>query len=259
MAIEIPDEPIIKEYFDLRQHLSAYTKDMREVINHPNYCLQFMQPGRLVKIKHLEYDFGWGAVVNFTPRRPGNGQKAEDFSPQQSYIIDVLLPVSDDSSVGTQTHQELPDGVKPPAEGEKGKMEVVPTLLSCVQGIGHVRLFLPKDLRSSEQRNTVRKSLEEVKRRFPDGIALLDPIETMGITDESFKQLLRVCSIAKLFLDLRVMLTGERKSKFWNPSYCRTHCTTRPCYTTYTTNTRTRSNYSRRSRILRNKLLKHYL
>ncbi|KAH0566228.1 ATP-dependent RNA helicase mtr4 [Trichoglossum hirsutum] len=200
MAIEIPDEPIIKEYFDLRQHLSAYTKDMREVINHPNYCLQFMQPGRLVKIEHLDYDFGWGAVVNFTPRRLGNGQKAEDFSPQQSYIIDVLLLVSDSSSVGTQTHRELPDGVKPPAKGEKGKMEVVPTLLSCVQGIGHVRLFLPPDLRSPSQRNTVRKSLEEVQRRFPDGVALLDPIENMGITDESFKHLLRVCLINTLFL-----------------------------------------------------------
>jgi ATP-dependent RNA helicase DOB1 len=202
MAIEIPDEPIIKDYYDLRQHLSTYTKDMREVINHPNYCLQFMQPGRLVKIKHLDYDFGWGAVVNFTPRRPGSGQKAEDFSPQQSFIIDVLLSVSDNTSVGTQTHKELPDGVRPPAEGEKGKMEVVPVLLSCVQGIGHLRLFLPKDLRSAEQRNTVRKSLEEVQRRFPDGIALLDPIETMGITDESFKHLLRVCSIHILPLKL---------------------------------------------------------
>ncbi|KAI9785684.1 MAG: ATP-dependent RNA helicase mtr4 [Geoglossum umbratile] len=195
MAIEIADEPTIKDYFDLRQHLSAYTKDMREVINHPNYCLQFMQPGRLVQIMHLDYDYGWGAVVNFTPRRPGKGQKAEDFTPQQSYLIDVLLLVSDNASIGTQTHKELPDGVRPPAEGEKGKMEVVPVLLSCVQGIGQVRLFLPNDLRSAEQRNTVKKSLEEVQRRFPDGLALLDPIETMGITDESFKQLLRKIEI----------------------------------------------------------------
>ncbi|KAH0543825.1 ATP-dependent RNA helicase mtr4 [Glutinoglossum americanum] len=195
MAIEIADEPIIKDYFDLRQQLSTYTKDMREVINHPNYCLQFMQPGRLVKIMHLEHDFGWGAVVNFTPRRLGNGQKAENLSPQQSYVVDVLLLVSDHTSVGTQTHKELPDGVRPPAKGEKGKMEVIPVLLSCVQGIGLVRLFLPKDLKPAEQRNTVRKSLEEVQRRFPDGIALLDPIETMGITDESFKQLLRKIEI----------------------------------------------------------------
>jgi ATP-dependent RNA helicase DOB1 len=51
---------------------------------------------------------------------------------------------------------------------------------------------LPTDLRSPDQRNNVRKGLEEVKRRFPDGIAILDPVENMGITDEGFKKLLRV-------------------------------------------------------------------
>merc|ERR1711939_123431 len=47
------------------------------------------------------------------------------------------------------------------------------------------------DLRTQEQRNTVRKALEEIAKRFPDGIAILDPIENMNIRDESFKKLLR--------------------------------------------------------------------
>lgn len=190
-SFEIADEAIIKEYYDLRQQLTSYTKDMRDVINHPSYCLQFMQPGRLVHIKYLDYDFGWSAVVKFTPRRPPTGRSTEDYSPQQSYILDVLLAVADGTSIGTQTHQDLPSGVRPPAKGEKGKMEVVPILLSCIEAIGHVRIFLPKDLNPPDQRNIVQKSLEEVKRRFPDGIAILDPIENMGITDESFKKLLR--------------------------------------------------------------------
>jgi ATP-dependent RNA helicase DOB1 len=189
--LEIADESTIKEYYDLRQQLTSYAKDMRDVINHPNYCLQFMQPGRLVHIKHMDHDFGWGAVVKFTPRRPAKGQAAEEYSPQESYILDVLLPVSDSTSVGTQTHQALPSGVRPPGQGERGKMEVVPVLLTCIEAIGHVRIFLPKDLNPADQRNTVRKSLEEVKRRFPDGIAILDPIENMGIVDDSFKKLLR--------------------------------------------------------------------
>ncbi|PQE23902.1 atp-dependent RNA helicase dob1 protein [Rutstroemia sp. NJR-2017a WRK4] len=189
--LQIPDEAIIKEYYELRQQLTSYTKDMRDVINHPNYCLQFMQPGRVVHIKYQDHDFGWGAVVKFTPRRPAKGQTEEDYPPQQSYVLDVLLLVSSDSTVGTQAQNDLPLGIKPPGEGDKGKMEVVPVLLSCVEAIGHVRIFLPKDLHPSEQRNTVRKSLDEVKRRFPDGIAILDPIENMGITDDSFKKLLR--------------------------------------------------------------------
>ncbi len=189
--LEIADEQMIKDYYDLRKQLTALSKDMRDVINHPNYCLQFMQPGRLVHIKYNEFDFGWGAVVKFSPRRPARGQSADDFPPQESYILDVLLPVSDTSLVGTQTHEALPGGVMPPLEGEKGKLEVVPVLLSCIEAIGHVRIFLPKDLNPVDQRNTVRKSLDEVKRRFPDGIAILDPIDNMGITDDSFKKVLR--------------------------------------------------------------------
>ena len=191
-GMDIEDEGLIREYYDLRMQLAIYTKDMRDVINHPNYCLPFMQPGRLVRIKHIDHDFGWGAVVNFTPRKAGRDQKAEDITPQQSYIIDVLLQVAETSSNGTRTHQDLPQGVRPALDGERSKMEVVPILLSCIESIGHVRIFLPADLKSADQRNTARKSIDEVKRRFPDGIAVLDPIENMGITDSSFKKLLRV-------------------------------------------------------------------
>jgi ATP-dependent RNA helicase DOB1 len=79
-------------------------------------------------------------------------------------------------------------------------MEVIPVLLSCIDSIGHLRLFLPSELKSVEQRNGVRKALEEVKKRFPDGIAILDPIENMGITDDSFKKLLRVSSTGRVRL-----------------------------------------------------------
>ena len=34
-------------------------------------------------------------------------------------------------------------------------------------------------------------ALAEVQRRFPDGLPILDPIENMDITDESFRKLLR--------------------------------------------------------------------
>ncbi|KAL1623682.1 ATP-dependent RNA helicase mtr4 [Neofusicoccum ribis] len=190
-SIQIPDEGTIRDYYDLRQQINQYTKDMREVITHPNYCLQFMQSGRLVRIKHKDFDFGWGAVVNHTHRKPGKGQKASDIPPQQSYVVDVLLQVASDVTFAPQLNQDLPQGVRPPAAGEKGKMEVVPVLLSCIDSIGHLRIFLPSDLKSADQRNSVRKALEEVKKRFPDGIAILDPIENMGITDDNFKKLLR--------------------------------------------------------------------
>ncbi|KAL3427689.1 DSHCT domain-containing protein [Phlyctema vagabunda] len=213
--IEIADEATIKEYYDLRQQLTSYAKDMRDVINHPNYCLQFMQPGRVVHIKYMDYDFGWGAVVKFTQRRAPKGQTA-DFEPQQSYILDVLLPVSESSTVGTKTETDLPSGIRPPGDGEKGKMEVVPVLLSCIEAIGHVRIFLPKELHSADQRNIVRKSLDEVKRRFPDGIAILDPIENMGITDDSFKKLLRKIELLESRLLSNPLHNSPRLPELYN-------------------------------------------
>lgn len=191
--IFIEDEAQIREYYDIRQQLESYGKDVKAVTTHPNYCLQYMQPGRLVMVKHKDYDFRWGAVVNFTERRK-NPSDTEELKPQQQYMVDVLLQIASDSTVGTRTNEDLPPGVRPPRSGGKGKLEVVPVLLSCIEKIAHLRVYLPSDLRSTESRTKVFKSLEEVKRRFPDGIPVLDPIENMGITDESFKKLLRVRS-----------------------------------------------------------------
>ena len=83
-------------------------------------------------------------------------------------------------------------GIQPCPAGEKGEFAVLPVLLSTIEGISHIRIFLPKDIKGIEARNTALKSVQEVKRRFPDGIALLDPIDNMGIVDDDFKKLLKV-------------------------------------------------------------------
>ncbi|KAF2004866.1 antiviral helicase [Amniculicola lignicola CBS 123094] len=184
----ITDEPTIKEYHSLRQQLDTLGKDMREVVTQPNYCLPFMQSGRLVKVKVKEFDFGWGAVVAFSMRR---GLKGQEVPANQSYIVDILLPVASENEFAPQIAEGLPAGIRPPPPGEKGRAEVVPVLLSCIDSIGHLRIFMPQEIKTQEQRNGVQKALDEVAKRFPDGVAILDPIENMHITDESFKALLR--------------------------------------------------------------------
>ena len=208
----VPEEDTIRNYYDLRQQIAEYTKDMREVINHPNYCLQFMQPGRLVRIKHNEFDFGWASVVKFTQRKQ-RPDSTEEMTAQQSYILDVVLLVAEGTSVGTKTHQDLPSGIRPPQKGERGVMEVVPVLLSCVDALSHIRLVLPTDLRAPEQRRTVKRAMEEVHKKFPDGPAILDPIVNMGITDASFKSLLRVRPFEPCVLLTILTLTENRSSR----------------------------------------------
>ncbi|KAF5674437.1 atp-dependent rna helicase dob1 [Fusarium denticulatum] len=202
----IADESTVKDYYQIRQQLSAYTKDMRTVIQHPNYSLSYLQPGRLVQIYNPKdenetiagtgTDFGWGVIVNQTPRRaPKMGEP--EYAPQESHVIDVLLPISRSSAdfYPTQPVEDtpMPVGLKPFGDDDDDvKFAVVPCLLTCIKAISQIRLFLPKEgLKSDSDKETLTKSLMEVKRRFPDGLPVLDPIENMEITDESFKKLLR--------------------------------------------------------------------
>lgn len=54
-----------------------------------------------------------------------------------------------------------------------------------------MRLFIPSDLRPIDNRNSVLKSIGEVKKRFQDGVPLLDPIKDMKIGDKQFKELIQ--------------------------------------------------------------------
>lgn len=69
---------------------------------------------------------------------------------------------------------------------------MVPVLLSTIEAISRLRIYMPKDLRELPARETAWKSVQEVQRRFPDGIPLLDPVQDMGITDDKFKDLVKV-------------------------------------------------------------------
>ena len=190
----IENESEIKEYYELRENLKGYSKDMKAVITDPQYLLKFLQAGRMVKVKHNDHDFGWGAVVNFVQVKPSKNQKEEDIPRGQSVVVDVIMNIAADSTPpqpGAKLVKDLPPNVRPPQPGGKAKMEVVPVMNGTIDSLAYFRIFLPTDLRTQEQRNTMRKSLEEVSKRFPDGVALLDPIEVMGIEDEGFKRLLR--------------------------------------------------------------------
>jgi ATP-dependent RNA helicase DOB1 len=120
--------------------------------------------------------------------------KAEELPPHEQYVLDVLLNCAPGSAI-SKDHAPIettPGGVQPCSPGQKGVPVVVPVLLMTVDGISHIRIFLPKDLRSDQARETAWKSVIEVQKRFSDGIPLLDPIQHMGIKDEKFKELVGV-------------------------------------------------------------------
>ncbi|KAI9438519.1 rRNA-processing arch domain-containing protein [Lactarius indigo] len=194
-SMMVPDEELVAQYYEYRQQLDQMSADFREVVHHPSYSLPFLQLGRLVKVKHEDLDFGWGVVTNYQKRLPPKNQPVpkDDIPPHEQYIVDVLLNCAQDSTVPKErsTVTATPGGVLPCPSGQKGEPLVLPVMLSTLNGISHLRIHLPKDLRSNGSRETVWKSILEVQRRSPDGIPLLDPIENMEIKDEKFKVLVK--------------------------------------------------------------------
>ncbi|EPQ51568.1 antiviral helicase [Gloeophyllum trabeum ATCC 11539] len=195
-SITISDESLVADYHSYRQQLDQMAADFRDVITHPNYSLPFLQPGRLVKVKYQKLDFGWGVVINYHKRLPPKNRPmpvAEEIPPHEQYIVDVLLNCATGSSVPKDRNAlnlpPTPGGVQPCQPGQTGEPLVIPILLSALDAISYLRIFLPKDIRSHQARETVWKSVVEVQKRFPDGIPLLDPIQNMEIKDDKFKQL----------------------------------------------------------------------
>ncbi|XP_072023609.1 exosome RNA helicase MTR4-like [Amphiura filiformis] len=180
--MEIPQEDRVEAYYKIRQQLNKLAKEIQAFMVKPKYCLPFMQPGRLVKVKNGDDDFGWGAVVNFRKKANQEMRTPKDDSPL--YIAEVLLNCSQESIKNAVT-----EAARPATENEKGEIVVVPVMLHLITHMSSVRLYMPKDLRPQDNRQSVGKSIKEVLRRFPDGIPLLDPIEDMGIKDHDLKKL----------------------------------------------------------------------
>ncbi|XP_070845850.1 exosome RNA helicase MTR4 [Chaetodon trifascialis] len=181
-AIEIPNEEAVVTYFKIRQQLAKLGKEIQEFIHKPKYCLPFLQPGRLVKVKNDDADFGWGVVVNFCKK--SNVKTSTDSEPL--YVAEVLVHCSKDSVKNAAT-----EAAKPAAPGETGEMQVVPVMLHLLTSISSVRLYIPKDLRPFDNRQLMLKSIQEVQKRFPDGVPLLDPIDDMGIKDPALKKVIQ--------------------------------------------------------------------
>ncbi|KAF9036911.1 antiviral helicase [Hymenopellis radicata] len=199
----IDNEVLVAEYYNVRQQLDRLANDMTAVITHPAYCLPFMKPGRLIHIKFRDLDFGWGILINYQKRKTSNKHDVATLPPNEQYVLDVLLNCAPGSAAPAKKTDvcPTPGGVMPCPSNVSGIPLVLPVLLSTVQGISHLSAYLPKDLRPDGTRRAVWNAILEIKRRFPDGISLLDPVENMGIKDDKFVEITQKIEVleSKLF------------------------------------------------------------
>lgn len=74
---------------------------------------------------------------------------------------------------------------------QKGDVEIVSVCSTFITHISSVRLYCPNDLRQKDNRKGVYKSIKEVKKRFPDGPPLLNPLNDMKIKDATFLDIMK--------------------------------------------------------------------
>ncbi|XP_063928179.1 exosome RNA helicase MTR4 [Zophobas morio] len=189
-SFQIESEVQIASYYNIRQQLDRLGLQFRSYLTKSNYLIPFLQPGRLVKIKIQDTEYDWGAVVNFkkvSETVPGRrGAKANPAKTSTKVQVDLLLHVmAEDAS---DNKDVIP---KPCLDGQKGEVEIVSVESSLITHISSVRLYCPNDLRQKDSRKGVYKSIKEVKKRFPEGPPLLNPIDDMKITEPDFVDIVK--------------------------------------------------------------------
>jgi ATP-dependent RNA helicase DOB1 len=179
-AITFTKEHEIAFYYNLRQQIETLRTQLSNIIALPKNIINFMNPGRLIHVINKGDDFGWGVVINFR-KRPNN--KLNENEP--IYTIDALLYVTKESAKSGYLSE-----IKPCSD-QDGVMHVIPIQTNVIRSISSICIYLPQNLQSLDSRQSVLKTLKEIKKRTKDNFPLLDPIEDMGIKDKSLVEIVK--------------------------------------------------------------------
>ncbi|KAK2103939.1 hypothetical protein P7K49_017795 [Saguinus oedipus] len=158
-------------------------------------------PGVVEKVKNSEEQYNKIVIPNeesvviyykIRQQLAKLGKEIEEYIHKPKYCLPFLQPGrlvkwKYFCAVAKSLKNSATEAAKPAKPDEKGEMQVVPVLVHLLSAISSVRLYIPKDLWPVDNRQSVLKSIQEVQKRFPDGVPLLDPIDDMGIQDQGLK------------------------------------------------------------------------
>ena len=186
-ALVVAGEASVKEYAELRAGIAECEREMLTHMTDPARALTFLVPGRMIRVKDGDTDWGWGAVVNVVNvggggGGGGNGGGTNDAS---SYIVDTLLQCAPGAAEGRLAPAPRVANGKKGQLAEKGcTVEVIPVALKLVAAFGALRLTLPDDLRQRHARESVGLAFNELHQRFAnEAFPRLDPVADMKISD----------------------------------------------------------------------------
>lgn len=206
-------EEQVGEYYQLNQQLLLTERKMLKIARKPEYVVPFLHnPGRMLNCSIDGENYGWGVLVSYKKKTgTGSGGSAGKLATSSSipeHTIDVLLPCVDrhfdDNAIdkdakaedlsnngllwrGTSRHcRPVKEGLD---EEDVISNRVFTISLENIDELSAVRLFIPNDIHPDSARTNLAKAVKEVKRRFPEGVPLLDDEKDLGIKSEDFKKL----------------------------------------------------------------------
>lgn len=208
---EVEDQ--VGEYYQLNQQLLLSERKMLKITRKPEYVVPFLQtPGRMLKCYIEGESFGWGVLVSYKQKTgigsAGDAGKLASLSSAPQLTIDVLLSCVDrhfDKNIENEDvkSEDVSNNgllwrgtfrncrsIKEGVDGEDIVSNRVFTItLEDIEELSAIRLFIPNDVHPEAARKNVEKSVKEVKRRFPEGIPLLDCVKDLGIKSDDFNKL----------------------------------------------------------------------
>jgi ATP-dependent RNA helicase DOB1 len=190
-SVIVENERLVSDYYEARKELENIRDQIRQEITTPVYAVPYLQPGRLVRVRDGQDDWGWGVVVNYQKKKSADAVAIKQ-TKATDYIVDVLLKCQPMSKA---------EKTKPKPWDGKGKaqIEVLPVELSLIDQFSSVRIYLNKNLKTEENREVCMVRVTEVERRFDQkegngsGVPLLDPVEDMGIKSKNLTKLVSAC------------------------------------------------------------------
>lgn len=186
----VPKPEDLTQYFKISDEVKKIAEKIHSIVIEEKNVLPWLSPGRLVRLRHNNMDFGWCPILQYKKSKAEKKKEQKGEAPTISLVVG--LPVPDSSKLDSS------DGLanlKPVTVNLAQDILVVRTTLTAVQTLSTLKIYLPEDLSVKEGRIKLLKSLKEVARRFPDGIPPLDPITHMKIKDNDFQQSVKMLGI----------------------------------------------------------------
>ena len=207
------DEERTGEYFQLNQQLLLTERKILKITRKSQYVVPFLQtPGRMLDCTIDGENYGWGVLVSYKKKTGtgsgGSAGKMASEAPGPEHTVDVLLPCVDRHFDDTKSNDEVKEedvsnigllwrgtalhcrAVTSEDDDKLVTNRVFTITLDDIHDLSAVRLFIPNDIHPEAARKNVAKSVSEVKRRFPEGVPLLDPVKDLNVKSDDYKKLI---------------------------------------------------------------------